>query len=350
MNDRIRGRKHGNRGGRAYEAPMQVALTRPLDWRIYGLAAVAALVVVLVSLPSWSTVHPSRLFTDVEWYEQALPALTSDAPLYDPAKLEPHELQPPPFWNQAPSTAFFASFLLLPGGNVLWGVIMAASVIGGLVLVWPRIGLLGTMLLASALVFWFPIVTALTKGNLNALIFLMLAIALRFPRAAGWTIGIAAAAKLAPVLGVAWLLGKRDWRGAAIALAIPILATLVVLVWKGPDTLVDFFVLRANESKLDQQGRIGVVATLGVSPTVALVLGGLVALLAWWRASFTLAVVAMLISIPVMHSHYWTWLLVPALGIGVPRLLHWVEERSDSGRDRGLDRTAKLRPSGPQSK
>ena len=319
---------------------MQVALTRPLDWRIYGLAAVAALVVVLVSLPSWTTVDPSRLFTDVEWYQQALPALTSDAPLYDPAKLAPHQLQPPPFWNQAPSTALFASFLLLPGGKVLWGVIMAASVIGGLVLVWPRIGLLGTLLLASALVVWFPIVTALTKGNLNALIFLMLAIALRFPRAAGWTIGIATAAKLAPVLGVAWLLGRRDWRGATIALAIPILATLVVLVWKGPDTLVDFIILRANESKLDQQGRIGVVATLGVSPTVGLVLGGIVALLAWWRASFTLAVVAMLISIPVMHSHYWTWLLVPALGIGVPRLLQWVEERTDSGRDRGLDRPA----------
>ncbi len=319
---------------------MQAALTRPVDWRIYGLAAVAALVVVLVSLSSWTTVDPSRLFTDVEWYQKALPALTSDAPLYDPEKLAPHQLQPPPFWNQAPSTALFASFLLLPEGKLLWGVIMAASVIGGLVLVWPRIGLLGTLLLASALVVWFPIVTALTKGNLNALIFLMLAIALRFPRAAGWAIGVATAAKLAPVLGVAWLLGRRDWRGATIALVIPILATLVVLVWKGPDTLIDFVILRANESKLDQQGRIGVVTTLGVSPTVGLVLGGIVALLAWWRASFTLAVVAMLISIPVMHSHYWTWLLVPALGIGVPRLMQWVKERRDSEQDRGVDRAA----------
>ena len=277
---------------------------------------------------------------DVEWYQTALPALTSEAPLYDPAKLAPHQLQPPPYWAHAPSTALFASFLLLPGGELLWGIIMAASVIVGLVLVWPRIGLLGTLLLASALVVWYPIVTALTKGNLNALIFLMLAIALRFPRAAGWAIGIATAAKVAPVLGVAWLLGRRDWRGVAIALAIPILATLVVLVWKGPDTLIDFIILRANESKPDQAGRIGVVATLGVSPMVALVLGGIVALLAWWRASFTLAVAAMLISIPVMHSHYWTWMLVPALGIGLPRLLQWVEERTDSGQGRRLDRAA----------
>lgn len=317
---------------------MQHALTRPIDWRIYGLAAVAALLVVLASLPSWQTVQPSRLFTDVDWYLKALPALTSDAPLYDPAKLAPHELQPPPFWNQAPSTALFASVLLLPGGKLLWGVLMAASVIGGLVLVWPRIGLLGTLLLASVLVVWFPVVTALTKGNLNALIFLMLAIALRFPRAAGWAIGVATAAKLAPVLGVAWLLGRRDWRGVAIALAIPILATLVVLAWKGPETLIDFIILRANESKLDQQGRVGVVATLGVSPTVALVLGGAVALIAWWRASFTLAVAAMLISIPVTHSHYWTWMLVPLLGIGIPRLLKWVEGRTNSrGQGRGLD-------------
>lgn len=323
---------------------MQLALNRTVDWRIYGLAAIAVLLFVLLSLPSLMAVQPSRLFSDADWYRTVLPALTSDAPLYDPAKLVPHDLQPPPFWNQAPSTALFASLLLLPGGKFLWGVLMAASVIGGLILVWPRIGLRGTLLLAPAIIVWYPIITALTKGNLNALIFLMLAIALRFPRAAGWAIGIATAAKLAPVLGVAWLLGKRDWRGVVIALAIPILATAVVLIWKGPDTLIDFIVLRATESKPDQGGRIGVVATLGISPTIALALGGVVALLAWWRVSFTLAVAAMLISIPVMHSHYWTWVLVPLLGIGIPRLMArvgqprhrmWRRHDADTARETG---------------
>jgi hypothetical protein len=300
---------------------MQLALARPVHWRAYGAVVVAVLMIAVVSLPGLMSVDPSRLFSDTDWYRTALPALTSDAPLYDPAKVGPHRLEPPPFWNLAPSTALFASLLLLPGGELLWGLLMAGSVIAGLVLVWPRIGIAGTLLLAALILAWYPTVTALTKGNLNSLIFLMLAVAFRFPRAAGWAIGIATAAKIVPVLGVAWLLGKRDWRGAAVALAVPILATAVVMIWKGPETLVDFIVLRATESKPDQGGRIGVVASLGISPTVALALGSAVAILAWRRASFTLAVAAMLVSIPVMHSHYWTWALVPLLGIGIPRLM-----------------------------
>lgn len=244
-------------------------------------------------------------FSDTEWYAKVLPALTSDAPLYDPRKVGVHPLEPPPFWNQAPSTALFASILLLPAGQWLWGGLMAASVIGGLVLVWPRIGLAGTLVLLPAILLWYPVVTGLTKGNLNSLIFGLLAVAIRFPHLAGWAFGIGAAAKLSPILGVAWLLGRRDLRGAVIAIAIPLVATAVVLAWKGPDTLVDFLVLRAGEYKLDQGGRIS-LHLLGLTPNVALVLAGGVALVALWRASFTLVVVAMLMTAPVMHSHFWT--------------------------------------------
>jgi hypothetical protein len=283
---------------------------------------VSVLLTALV-IQTYASVNLARLFSDTDWYAAVLPALTSDAPMYDPAKVGVHPLQPPPFWNQAPSTALFASLLLLPGGTWLWGGLMAASVIGGLVLIWPRIGLAGTMILAPAILLWFPVFTALTKGNLNALIFGLLAVSIRFPHIAGLALGIGAAAKLSPILGVAWLVGRRDWRGAAMAIAIPLVATALVILWKGSDTLVDFLVLRAGEYKADPGGRIG-LHLLGISPTVGLVLAAATASLAVWRASFTLAVAAMLMTAPVMHSHFWTWALVPLLAIGIPRLLDWL--------------------------
>lgn len=283
-------------------------------------------------IQTYASVNVARLFSDTDWYAAVLPALTSDAPLYDPAKVGVHPLEPPPFWNQAPSTALFAGLLLLPNGTWLWGGVMVASMVGGLVLVWPRIGLAGTLMLVPAILLWFPMMTALTKGNLNALIFGLLAISIRFPHLAGWALGIGAAAKLSPILGVAWLIGRRDWRGAGIAIAIVLVATAVVVLWKGPDTLVDFLVLRAGEYKVDQGGRIG-LHLVGITPIIALLLAGATALIAMWRASFTLAVAAMLMSAPVMHSHFWTWALVPLLAIGIPRLLeHRMTERTEARR------------------
>jgi hypothetical protein len=121
------------------------------------------------------------------------------------------------------------------------------GVVAGLVLTWPRVGPGGTVLLAPVLLLWPPIPAALAWANVNGWVFGLLAVAWRFPRAAGWAIGIAAALKLLPILAVAWLLGKRDWRNAAMAVAIPVLATLIVVAWDGFSVLSDFVVLQLNE-------------------------------------------------------------------------------------------------------
>lgn len=187
------------------------------------------------------------LFGDAEWYASALPALMSDQPLYDPSKLVRHPLAFPHYWNQPPSTALVSLVQLLPGDRWLWGLLMIACLLGGLLLIWPRVGPGGTMLLAPVILAWHPVTSALVWANVNSAVFLMLAIALRFPRAAGTAIGVAAAIKLVPVLGVAWLVGKRDWRGATTAVGILLAATLIVMIWKGPTTLSDFVQLRLNE-------------------------------------------------------------------------------------------------------
>ena len=142
----------------------------------------------------------------------------SDVPLYPPDKLKPHELALPPYWNQPPTTALFSLLLLLPGERWTWGAIMVAFVLVGLGILWPRVGPGAVFLLLPVLLVWLPVPSALAWANVNAMVFGLLAIAWRFPRAAGWAIGVAAAVKLVPILGVAWLLvGKRDWRGAGIA-------------------------------------------------------------------------------------------------------------------------------------
>jgi hypothetical protein len=204
---------------------------------------------------------------------------------------------------------------MLPGGKWVWGLLMAGALILGLSLLLPRGKTLWRVLLVAVLISWFPITSALVWANINSLVFLLLALAWRFPGVAGWAIGVAAAAKLVPILGVFWLAGRRDWRGAAIALAVPIAATAVILVWTGPETLIDFVTLRANQWTPEQGLKWGLVEATGIAPAWALVVGIGVACVAFFRRSFALAVFAMLLSVPVMHAHYFTWALVPMLGV-----------------------------------
>lgn len=290
----------------------------PLNpWGFLGLiTAPLAAVALLVFANSYGFI----LFGDAEWYASALPALTSNQPLYDAAKLLPHPLALPTFWNQAPSTALFSLVQLLPGDRWLWGILMAACIVGGLLLIWPEVGPGGVMLLAPVVIAWPPVWSALIWANVNSAVFLLLAIALRFPRAAGLAIGVAAAVKLVPILGVAWLVGKRDWRGAITAVGILLAATLIVMIWKGPTVVLDFVQLRLNEFSPPGDGfpRWNPVEWLHLPSWVAYASAALIAVAAVARASISLAIIAMLLSVPSLHVHYLTWLLVPALCIWIP--------------------------------
>lgn len=162
---------------------------------------------------------------------------------------------------------------------------------------------------------------------MNSAVFLLLAIALRFPRAAGTAIGLAAAIKLVPILGVAWLLGKRDWRGATTAVAILVGATLVVMIWKGPTVVSDFVRLRLNEfdPTVAQYPRWNPLVWFGLPDWVAYASAAGIAVVGVVRRSYSLSIVAMLVSVPSLHEHYLTWLLIPAICIWIP----WAIARTD---------------------
>jgi len=277
-----------------------------------------------------SRTYGTLLFGDAEWYAAALPALMSNQPLYDPSKLVTHPIGFPVYWNQPPSTALVSLVQLLPGDRWLWGGLMVACFVIGLLLIWPRVGLGGTMLLAPIIVAWHPVTSALFWANVNSAVFLLLAIALRFPRAAGTAIGLAAAIKLVPILGVAWLLGKRDWRGATTAVAILVGATLVVMIWKGPTVVSDFVQLRLHEfdPTAAQYPRWNPVAWFSLPDWVAYASAAGIAVVAVVRRSYSLSIVAMLVSVPSLHEHYLTWLLIPAICIWIP----WAIARTDRRR------------------
>lgn len=310
----------------------------------WGVIGLATLPLTAIALLTFLTTFTPTLFGDTAYYATALPALTSDAPLYRPETLGPHSIEPAragsgdEYWDQAPSAALLAAVLLLPGGEVLWGVGMGAFLIAGLVLVMPRLGRGGLLLFAPVLMLLIPVSSALIWANLNSLVFLCLAVALRFPRHAGIAIGLAAGAKLVPILGIAWLAGKRDWRNVAIAVAVPGVMTLAVLPFIGMESLWHFVSMRFNQTAAPSALRWGLVDA-GLPQLAADAMALAVAGMAWRWHSFSLAVVAMLIPIPALYVHYWTLLLVPLLTIWIP----WVIRRLDyTPGDRGRTPAVKL--------
>jgi hypothetical protein len=291
-----------------------------LPWGLLGLVTVPLAIVALIT---YCRVFPPIIFGDVGYYAAALPALTSDAPLYDPASFRPHVLPPPPFWDQAPSAAIFAAILLLPAPKLVWGFLMLAFLLAGLLIIVPKLGA-AVVLMAPVLAVLPPIVEAMAWANLGNLVFLCLAVALRWPRFAGLAVGIAAAAKLAPILLVGWLIGRRDLRGVAVALVIPASLTLLAVILAGPGVIVDFVMVRINQSQRPDF-RIG-LSEVGIPELLTWILAIALAAAAAWRASFSLAVIAVLVSAPALYMHYWILALVPAFMIWIP----WIIDRRRS--------------------
>jgi hypothetical protein len=285
-------------------------------WGLLGLITVPLGILAVIT---YLRIFPAILFSDANYYASALPALTGDSLLYTAASMQPHVLPPPPFWDQAPSTAIFSVVLLLPGRDVLWGLLLVACVLAGILILMPPLGG-GVVLYAPVMAALPPVIEGMAWGNLNALVFLLLAVAWRWPHHAGWAIGIAAAAKVMPILMVAWLIGRRDWRGVIVALAIPAAFTALAVLLTSPSILVDFVMVRLNQTMNTNEVRFG-LSDVGVPQAITWLIAFAVASLAAWKGSFSLAVLATLLIAPGLHLHYWLYALVPVLGIGFPRLI-----------------------------
>jgi hypothetical protein len=107
--------------------------------------------------------------------------------------------------------------------------------------------------------------------------------------------------------------------GAFISVAVLMTATLIVVAWKGLDTIPDFVTLRLNEMPSPgPDGGVGFAALTGLPQTTAYVGAFIITLLAVRYASLSLAIIAMLMTVSELHLHYLTWLLIPIVGIWLP--------------------------------
>lgn len=254
--------------------------------------------------------HPN-LFGDAAWYARATRALTGSQPLYPREWLGPHVAAWPLGFNLPPADAVFGPIASL--SSTLWGVLMALALVGGLAILWPRLPDPWDIVLLCGVVAYWPFWSALIWANINSLVFLLLAIAFRWPRQSGWTMGAGAALKAAPVLILAVLVGRREWRQLTIALLTGTALTLAVVAVTGPETLVDFVRVQVHEThpSLDYGWSADELLPKALAVICALSLA-VVAVVR--RGSWSWAVAATLVLVPTLWLHYWMWALVPLLG------------------------------------
>jgi alpha-1,2-mannosyltransferase len=172
----------------------------------------------------------------------------------------------------------FRPLALLPHhiAELAWLWLGLACTVGGSVLVarsllprtWPS-----TRLGVSAALLFAPAMDNLWLGQLNPLIFLLLALALRSwvrgeQTRCGTLLGIAAAVKLAPIVLVVLLVRRRWWRGVAAMLGTAALASAagVLLVGAGAAHTFLFTVfptLNRDNGWVSNQTWNGVLSRLG---------------------------------------------------------------------------------------
>jgi len=304
--------------------PRTVVASRLLGIGALGAVAAVALWLAWVAVPEW--------FGDADWYAAALPAVQGNAPLYDPILLIPHVAMRPVHFNLPPALALLSPIAGM--GRLPWGLLMLACLLVGLALVWPRLRQPWDLVMAGAVVTSLPFLSAVVFANVNSLVVLLLAVAVRWPRAAGTALGIAAALKLAPIFAFAWLIARRDWRGVVTGLAVAAGLTVGAALLIDPNALVDFVVVRLTE--LPRPNPLATSLTsFGVPAMAGYVVAGGIAAVGVVRRSLLLAILACLVAVPVLHAHYWMWLLVAIFARGTPLLQGVTEPAAESEWFRG---------------
>jgi hypothetical protein len=181
---------------------------------------------------------------------------------------------------------------------------------------------------AMWLVSW-PFLFGALLGAIGPFIVLGAAIAWRW-RARLWppalSVGALVAVKIFPWTLVVWLLITRRWRALALAVVSGLVLTFGAWAVIGFHGLADYPRMLSDATFI-QEGRADGVATvllvLGASARVAqgiALLTGIAALAAAWRAlrlpdgdrrAFGLAIIAALVSTPIVWDHYMVLLFVP---------------------------------------
>jgi hypothetical protein len=180
-------------------------------------------------LGAWYLLDTTQVGADLATYQRAGDALWTAGDPYANAAGVPEDYR----YRYPPLLAMLIPVL---GWPPLWyGLIVAATVVPMVVAyrVSGPAGLLPVALLIGA---WGQ---QLLNGNAQAIVVAILAV-VPFTGAAG-AIGLAVATmlKLHPALGIAWYVGRREWKPLAWYVAAMAVLTLVQLPWL--PTMVDFY-------------------------------------------------------------------------------------------------------------
>ncbi len=242
------------------------------------LAAIGATFVLVVAGRSWNAGQ------DEHAYWLAAQRLLNGQPLYDPTatSVTPFAYWYPPTLAQVlvpiaailPSRAFDLAWVGLEIVCLLW------------IARWRP-------LVALALVVFLPITVELSYSNVHLVLAALIVLGLRrWP----WAFAIGAAIKLAPGLGILYLLLRRRWRDAGIAIAVG-LVILLISVAIGPGAWSGFISTIQARGPGDISGLIPVpyFVRLMVALVVTVVAG-----LVRPRIGEPLLVVAITIALPTL--------------------------------------------------
>jgi len=192
----------------------------PSSWLIV-LAAIGASLVAIIAATEW------RHFNDEYAYWLAGARLAAGEPLYD---LAAAPNTPFAYWYPPPLAQVLApltSFVAADAFSVAWTILLLACL-------WWLAG--RDVLVALALVAFLPVAIELRVRNVHLLIAVLVVLSLR----RSWAFWVPAAAlKITPVLGVAYLAAAGRWRDAA-KVSVLGLVVLGVSVALGPGAWREF--------------------------------------------------------------------------------------------------------------
>lgn len=247
------------------------------------LAAIGASLLTVVAATEW------RHFNDEHAYWLAAVRLAAGQGLYDPATA-PNT--PFAYWYPPPLAQVLApvtSILSADAFSVLWTVLLLACLwwLGG-----------RNVLVALALVAFLPVAVELRVRNVHLLMAVLLVLALR----RSWAFWVPAAAlKMTPVLGCAYLVAAGRWRDA-LKVGVLGVAVLGVSVALGPEAWRDFMDVVGARAGTDGGSLLPIpfAVRLAAGAALAIVAGVLAGRRGSSRVAEGLLVVALTIANPTL--------------------------------------------------
>jgi hypothetical protein len=294
---------------------MRAAVTAALLF----LAIAPAILVATAYLENFSSPDSVlRPFTDANTYLAAGERLNDGHDLY---RLRPgdrsvdifEKLYAVPLVGPPMLAVLWRPLAAVDAGFVIWVALCWGALLGAMAYLVIRVGLLAAI---ACVALCIPIGEQLAVANVSSLFPAMLIAAWRTlgTGVSGVVIGFVATAKLAPIVLVNWLIGRRDWHGVVAASVTVVVLSGVTLIGAGLENVLAFRVAIADV----KPSPFSVSSLTGIPyATYAVLVVGSVFTLAtrrWSGVSFGIAVTTATIGTPALYVAA----LVPLLAVLSP--------------------------------